>query len=78
MIPKPTLTSTYINQVLRSNQMTQNIEVIIITLVISHNNNKDEPNDRQSSFMDKVVLSNFRYFWRRSVLDGGELLWVGK
>ena len=58
--------------------MTQNIEVIISTLVISHNNKKDEPNDTQSSFMGEVVLSNFRYFWRRSVLDGGELLWVGK
>ena len=34
--------------------MTQNIEVIISTLVMSHNNNKDEPNDRQISFMDKV------------------------
>ena len=45
---------------------------------MSHNNNKDGPNNRQSSFMDKVVLWNFRYFWlcpwRRWVAVGHEII----
>ena len=45
---------------------------------MSHNNNKDRPNNKQSSFMDKVVLSNFRYFWlcpwRRWVAVGQEII----